>query len=281
MRRSFKPKHFSTLVLLALSFALTTDSWGTTNVVEGSANGTRHALLIGINYTLSDHPDIAYAHRSVYLLGKALQDYGFPNPHLLVGTAASRSGIFDVLNEVVALCREEDELLVFFVGHGVRKINRDGSKVHALLASDCGVEARVEDLVLTRDLVRILQSGRARNTAFILSTCHSGQVIDDVERFRAMDDASRSEGGRSFSIFAASSPTQLAFGNENETSGYFVDALIDGLQSMMPGKAGIVGGRDLHVHAQDYLRSKTAGQQKPQYKQFGPDGFRFVRATVN
>lgn len=50
----------------------------------------RHALLIGLNYSWTLHPRIAYVHHSTHTLGKELQCYGYESPCLLLGRDASR-----------------------------------------------------------------------------------------------------------------------------------------------------------------------------------------------
>jgi hypothetical protein len=241
----------------------------------------RHALLIGLNYSWTLHPRISYAHHSTHRLGKELLGYGYDSPYLLLGREASRDAIMNALEGVASKCGANDELLVFFVGHGVRKINKDGSHVHALIPADCSEHTPSDELLFTRDVVRVLHGSPARNTALLLSTCHSGQVIDDLTVIPWWDARGTDRTKpRSFSVFAASSPTQLAFGNETETSGFFFDALIDGIRELAPEHADVVSAGDLQGHIQKYLRQKTQGQQKPQFAQFGPNEFQFVRNIV-
>jgi hypothetical protein len=241
----------------------------------------RHALLIGLNYSWTLHPRIPYAHHSAHSLGIELQGYGYDRPYLLLGREASRDAIMNALERVASQCGADDELLVFFVGHGVRKINKDGSRVHALIPADCSKDTPSDELLFTRDVVRMLNTSPARNTALLLSACHSGQVIDDLTAIPWWEvrGGDRSK-PRSFSVFAASSPNQLAFGNETETSGFFFDALIGGMREIAPEHADVVSAGDLQWHILKYLRKKTQGQQKPQFAQFGPNEFQFVRSIV-
>ena len=264
------------LLLVAAGIAPTGQVSAATAISTEKTIGTRHALLIGLNYTWSDLPDISYAHHSVYKFGKELESYGFSNPHLLIGKAATKASITEVLQTLIDVCDDNDELLVFFVGHGVRRKDQDGQRVHALLAADDAQGRATDEFILTRDIVRVLQSGHARNTAFILGTCHAGQVIRDVARFEKSAGPSEWD-HRSMSLFAASSPLQLAFGNESETLGYYAEALIDGLHELSPHASDETDAGDLHVHAQRYLHTKTSGQQRPQYHRLGSESFRFVR----
>ena len=239
--------------------------------------GKRHALLIGLNYGWTDHPKIAYAHHCAFKLGEELKGYGFSSPHLLVGEQATRAMIVRALKDIVSMCDEDDELLVYFMGHGVRKQNQDGTRIHALVPADCSEQSPLDALLLTRDVVRVLQLGRARNTVFILSTCHSGQVIDDLTRVSWWVEKKKGTRPQSISVLAAAAATQLAFGNESETSSFFLDGIIDGLRAIAPLKSGVVRAGELYIHTQKYLRSKTQGQQQPQFAQFGPNEFLFVR----
>jgi len=137
--------------------------------------GQYRALLIGVDdYDDSSIPDLQTPRADVMALAEVLRDqYGFDRVDTLVGSAATRGGILDALDALVANTREDDALIIYYAGHGTRKVEL---KQGYWLPVDAK-KASTSNWISNADVRDRLQGMPARHVLLISDSCFAGSLI--------------------------------------------------------------------------------------------------------
>jgi hypothetical protein len=152
--------------------------------LDGSAFGTPHALLIGID-DYESWPDLKYAERDALELQRILtSDYTFEpqNVELLLGEKATRAGIMNRIRGTLGKLTENDTLLIFFAGHGNLDQESEG-KGYWIAANGAAPPPRGEppddtNWVAFSQLQSSLISTKyaARSVLLITDSCYGGGI---------------------------------------------------------------------------------------------------------
>jgi hypothetical protein len=149
---------------------------------------TRRALLVG-----SATSGLVGVDTDIELLQGELGRRGFEQVRVLTGSAASRAGILDGLDRLVAETRTGDDVVVAYSGHGARLPLLDPSAqlaagqsgyLHFVVPTDFAASTPTDFRgLLAGELSRAQWrlTDAARSVTTILDCCHSGTLSRDVD----------------------------------------------------------------------------------------------------
>lgn len=156
--------------------ALLSERFTSIEPTQDFSNG--YALCIGIgNYsninslrkTIADARDI---HRVFLSNG-----YSDKNARLLLDQDATKSNISDSLNWIAESARKEDTVVIFFSGHGLRRLGGFYPGEY-LCPVDVNLNSLEETCISSKEFTSALNSINADRLAIFLDSCHSGGVGD-------------------------------------------------------------------------------------------------------
>ncbi len=211
--------------------------------------GKRFAVLIGIgDYQDTSIPDLAYATadaRSIYNLLTDPSRGGFPkeNVKLLLGREATRRSIVVAIGDwLFRRAGPEDEVFVYYAGHGAVEKDRTGTEPDGLAKYLVPADADPKTLFVTGisngELARMFQALKTKRLVFFLDSCYSagttglGRALTPTG-FRAGSLSSDLYGrlaGTGQAIVAAAKPNQVALEIARLGHGLFTKFVLDGLQ---------------------------------------------------
>jgi hypothetical protein len=236
-----------------------------------SSNGSYYALVIGINaYQHQDRLQTAVGDaRAVDALLR--ERYGFKTK-LLLDAQATRANIINAFGEYRRALKENDNLLVFYAGHGTR----DGDKAYWLpVDSDPDLPA---NWIIADEITTGMRVIPARHVLVISDSCYSGGISRDIRaNTRPTDhDAAIAKmlSSKSRVLIASGRDEPVADGGGSGHS-VFAGALLNGLTRMNDGAFTALSLFD------GYIRDRVIGNslQIPVYQPIqlsGDDGGDFV-----
>ncbi|HEY1067091.1 MAG TPA: caspase family protein, partial [Pirellulales bacterium] len=155
---------------------------------------------------------------------------------LLLGADATEAAINDALVHLKT-AKENDSVLFYFAGHGVRF---SGSALHdrgAIFPSDVVFSADGQPvqhrLRLHSDLLAAVHESKARHRLIILDSCHSGEIFNasaQPRRDADLDTSAETVGRRCLQVIASCGDLEVASDGSGSHSP-FTRALIDALKS--------------------------------------------------
>jgi TPR repeat protein len=224
------------------------------------SNGNYYALVIGIDdYPSPLHP-LKTAVNDAKAVGNLLQErYGFQVQYLL-DKDATRFNILDALSKLRKTLSENDNLLIYYGGHGY--YDHDADKAYWLPAdADSGTSPNT---IMADDLTSAVRVLPSRHVLIISDSCYSGGLDRDA-------DAPVSSGGEPAFLnrmMISRSRTLMASGgnepvSDSGTDGHSVFAYAV-LQALEQDQAPIFTASDLFYTS---IRQPVAGKstQLPQY----------------
>ena len=141
------------------------------SAVQG--NGAYYALIIGIN----EYQNLAKLQTAVgdaQAVDQILrQRYGFQTT-LLIDAQATRSNILDALSDYRGRLHDNDNLLIYYAGHGAR----DGGRAYWL-----PVDSRPKspaNWIIAEEITKGMQVIPARHVLVVSDSCYSGSLARDV-----------------------------------------------------------------------------------------------------
>lgn len=232
----------------------------------------RFALLIGIgvyinirplNKTVTDASD----------LHKLLLTHGYEEGHckVLLDKSATKGAISDALDQLARTVRPDDSVLLFFSGHGARRVG--GFEPGEYL---CPVEANWYNLrgtaISSDELTTAVRSLKARHLFVFLDACHSGGVGEpkDIggDTIPGLSDATyeRLAAGKGRVVIASCQPDEVSWELSGMRNGLFTNYLLEGLRGAAAEEDGMVRVFKLF----DYV-SQQVPKHKPQHPHFKGD----------
>lgn len=232
----------------------------------------RFALLIGIgaytnirplNKTVTDASD----------LHKLLLTHGYEEGHckVLLDKSATKGAISDALDQLARTVRPDDSVLLFFSGHGARRVG--GFEPGEYL---CPVEANWYNLrgtaISSDELTTAVRSLKARHLFVFLDACHSGGVGEpkDIggDTIPGLSDTTyeRLAAGQGRVVIASCQPDEVSWELPGMRNGLFTNYLLEGLRGAAAEEDGVVRVFKLF----DYL-SQQVPKHKPQHPHFKGD----------
>jgi len=154
----------------------------TQNSTETSAfqKGDNHLLVIGINqYKDSAIPNLRNARKDAEAVAQLLQEsYGFDTQYctVLYDQKADCESITDMLENFSNQVKEEDNLLIYFAGHG--SYNK-ATRIGYLLPADAKL-GKPHSYLSHSNLLEYMRAINSRHTFLILDSCFSGALFRSV-----------------------------------------------------------------------------------------------------
>ena len=178
--------------------------------------------------TLSGRVPADYDREQSLALSKALYD-----------EEASRDAVIAGLEDIAAVAREEDTVVLYLAGHGVIVPSpKDPSvKLYHFITQNVTAatpQAIGEQGLSEKELNRLVSAISARNVLVMLDTCHSGAVSAGT-----VDKLYQDMGQRY--LLAASSEQEEALDSYDGRNGIFAHAVLEGLKgkALLPGDEAI------------------------------------------
>lgn len=217
------------------------------------------AMIIGIG---------AYDHMPVlkYTDDDAYQVYAFLRSpeggllqkdqiRLLIDENATRSGISDGLDFLVANADENDVIMIYFAGHGVKG---------AFVPYDFD---GYDNLVSHEEILKSLSKSKAKHKVLIADACHSGSLIAQRSPFSSnleeyYHDFEKTLGGTALIMSSKENENSLEFSGMRQ--GVFSYYLLEGLNGKADfDKSGIVDITELFEFVNINVRKYTNNNQNP------------------
>jgi len=205
--------------------------------------GRRYALAIGIDdYAQGGEgaaPPLQFAARDAQELARTLARGGFPadTVTLLTDRQATRDAVVGALRALGSRVHDEDNVVLFFSGHGSVGAAEDGRAHFFLIPQD----GRLNDLAKTALMDDLLEElvGQlaARQVIVILDTCYAGGGSGLI-RARGVTNRAMSasppprpliEAAAGRVVMSAAKPDQLAFEDDQRGGGLFTSFVLEGL----------------------------------------------------
>jgi hypothetical protein len=152
------------------------------------AQGTKHALLVGVGDYIYDVPDLEGPPHDIQALQKSLTGkWGFDprNIKVLLDHDATKAGILAALDSLSTRTKPSDYVFIYFSGHGTSSFERsdlglDGN-TGAVVPADFNLEApdlRAGLVVGSRDLrPRLEKLDKDREVFVVFDSCYSGAAV--------------------------------------------------------------------------------------------------------
>lgn len=140
--------------------------------------GNYHAIVIGINnYDAPEWPDLLYAEQDARDLKKILgESYGF-KVTAIYGSDATRSKILKTIRGKVTSLGENDNLLIFYAGHGqTNPYTEEGFWIPVDATNDVDEESWIS-FSKVRNLVKA-SNADVRRVALITDSCYGGALTE-------------------------------------------------------------------------------------------------------
>lgn len=230
--------------------------------------GNYHALVIGINNYRSVTPLKTAAIDAKAVAEELKKDYGFKVTLLLDPT---RSQILDSFDDLRRNLSENDNLLIYYAGHG--HLDTDSDRGY-WLPVDADANRR-SNWLSNSDLTDMLKASRAKHVLVIADSCYSGTLTRSLSlQVSASDDYSRLAQKRARTALTSGGlePVEDAGGGKHSV---FAKAFLGALQS----NSGIVDMSQLFSSMRREVILNS--QQTPQYgdiRQTGHEGGDFIFA---
>ena len=242
--------------------------------------GRRWAVVVGISeYDDPAVPALRFAHRDAealrdFLISESagLGGYAPENVVLLTNEQATFRNIRTALRGFLTTATEDDQIIFYFAGHGVRDPTRPDD--YYLLTHDTEFDNLAGTALPMSDLEQSLGSLNYRDLILIADACHSGEMTTQVafrdafafnnineifrERFRER------RGGEV--VFTAGEGNDLSQEGERWGGGHgvFTYHLIEGLRGSADINGdGLVDLGEVMEYVRDRVRRDTRGAQNP------------------
>lgn len=223
-------------------------------------NGNYYAIVIGIDRYPSPLPSLETAVSDARAIANVLKnDYGF-QVTLLLDSDATRNHILDGINSFHDKLNGNDNLLIYYAGHGFW--DRAADKAYWLPVDADSIYS--SNRIIADDLTADVRGQNARHVLIISDSCYSGGLTRSVdspsESAGRVTFLNRMMGNRSRTLMSSGGNEPVA---DTGTDGHSVFAYAV-LHSLAQPRQPIFTGSDLLYGA---IRQQVAGKsdQVPQY----------------
>jgi uncharacterized caspase-like protein len=255
------------------------DATSTATALRETLAPRRVALLVGIDaYTDPLLPDLRHAAADATALGEVLRqpDAGFDEVLVLADADGTpRSRVFEGLRRLAATVQRDDELVVFFAGHGTR-VPVDGGEHRFLLPSDARTTDLVGSAIDLEDLLDYVLTLPPLRKGVIVDACFDGGgrsvTRPGLRGFPAAalheDEARLTRLGPGDAQLFATTPGRPSL--EDDTLGhgvytwYLLEALGWGFRDADRDGDGLLTLWEAHDHARGQVVAHTHGAQVPE-----------------
>lgn len=227
-----------------------------------------YALVIGIDKYSGGWQELRHARSDAEAIAEQLSSMGFEVRSLYDGGATKRDIIVQGFSDLAKKVRAEDQVLVFFAGHGHTTTDADGDNAFIVPwdgTQDPGTLISMGELEAAAGALNL-----ARHQLFIMDSCYSGVFTAGVP---TPADATIEQRGtrRARQIITAGTKGQEVVDDGASGHSLFTGAILEGLR----GRADLNGdGYITASELMDFLRlCASTSQQTPTLAYFpGHDG---------
>jgi hypothetical protein len=232
------------------------------------------ALVVGIAQFNDPRLNLRYTGKDAKDLGSVLIDPSFgrfpaSNVHVLNEGQVTTRKLKEELNWIARMAQEDDLVVIFLASHGTSRSD-DNADVNYIVTSDTDLQsqdslfATAMPMVELSDIVRTRI--KARRTAIILDTCHSGAATTQLkDRATGMADSTPSAGaldrirqGVGRAILTSSQEDQVSYEGAPYQNGYFTHFLIEALRQ----NQGADTIQQVYAYVKDALPKAVAAQKQ-------------------
>lgn len=182
----------------------------TMHIVPPGSNGTKRAVLIGINYT-GQQGELRGCHNDVKNIKKYLIEcQGFAESDMLIlmddgqHHSPTKQAIEQAFVRITQYSKAGDQVFVHYSGHGGRVRDTSGDEDdgydETLIPVDFQSAGQILDDDILKMLVKPMQEGVT--VTVLMDCCHSGTVLDLPYRFGADEDAMHLDQGVNLAALA-------------------------------------------------------------------------------
>jgi tetratricopeptide (TPR) repeat protein len=246
---------------------------------SAASRGRRWMVIIGID-DYREWPTLRNAVEDAAGFGKVMREkLGFSPVGQLLNEQATKHDILQLLDDDLRKqVNPDDDLVVFFAGHGNTRIDKVGGKeveTGFIIPFDARnpQEEQWSDYIQVDQFLEMVGKLPARHVLVILDACYSGFALGRaVDSFRGEARYEKDLGERvSRKVITSARHNQLA-SDRGPIAGHslFTGALIDGIES---GNAdldgdGVITSSELGLYLQQQVGRATASAQTPDYGSF-------------
>jgi hypothetical protein len=217
----------------------------------------RWAVVIGIG----DYPEasgwqgLRAPVNDAQAMATRLRQLGFDVLPPLYNSAATRQEILRVLGDYLANeTRAEDQVVVFFAGHGHTETRQNGSKVGYIIPFDGQKKAPFATSISMALLQHLANRFCAKHLFYIMDACYSGLLL------QAADGAPWRQRG----IFVMTAGREGEAARERGGHGLFTREVLRGLdESAARNDDGALTARELYRYVEERVRRESQGKQHP------------------
>ncbi|MCZ7591038.1 MAG: caspase family protein [Kiritimatiellae bacterium] len=168
-------------------------------------SGEKYALLVAVEaYHDKRISKVIYAENAATELAASIQEVGFPaaNTEVMLSASATKTRIESAVRTLCRRLRPEDELMLFYAGHGFAENGHNFITCHDTVLSDLPATS-----IRLQTIFEMVRSSKARKAVILLDCCHSGFKIDDSMRGLLTEEMMDDE----FAAFCSESEYHMAF----------------------------------------------------------------------
>ena len=194
----------------------------------------RYALVIGIEqYADPQLKCLSKAVADAEDVAQVLKQFGKYKVTLLTGTVTNQK----IAAAFKTLLKQgtNQEIVIYFSGHGVLENSSDSLTTYPpegfLATSDCRITLNGDQCIGNQNglklqsIVKLIKNTQLSNLVFILDTCHSGSLIQEVgKQFEIFSN------NTDYSILAACQDYEEAWAKKSDKHSLFTGALLNALQ---------------------------------------------------
>ncbi len=232
------------------------------------------ALVVGIAQFHDPRLNLRYTGKDANDFGSVLIDPSFgrfppSNIHVLNEGQVTTRKLKEELNWIARMAQEDDLVVIFLASHGTSRSD-DNADVNYIVTSDTDLQsqdslfATAMPMVELSDIVRTRI--KARRTAIILDTCHSGAATTQLkERATGLADSAPSTAaldrirqGVGRAILTSSQEDQVSYEGPPFQNGYFTHFLMEALRR----NQGMDTIEQVYAYVKDALPKAVAAQKQ-------------------
>jgi hypothetical protein len=145
------------------------------NISKDAAHGKFYALLIGVqDYQDQDIPSLEGPLSDANNLSQALvTNYTFLRENITTLKNPTRAEFFKALDEISNKIKGEDNLLIFYAGHGLY----DESRLQGYWFPSDAIRERRDTWISNSDLIDYITAIKSKHTLLISDACFSGSIF--------------------------------------------------------------------------------------------------------
>lgn len=238
-------------------------------VVTASSEGKYYALVIGIqDYTDESIPDLDQPVADARSLqGILISNYTFDRENVSLLANPTRSEIFRALETLSRKIKKEDNVLIFYAGHGLWDAGR---KQGYWFPADAGRDDRAS-WVTNADLKEYISAIPSRHTLLITDACFAGSIFKSRAILTGAPRAIKE-------LYELPSRKAMTSGTLKEVpdKSVFIEYLV---KRLTQNEAKFLSAERLYSSFRDAVINNSANGQVPQYgeiKEAGDEGGDFI-----